>query len=266
MLKNVQVDYIIIDERNIEDHIENFIHQVKKLVHDRYVPIILMTRNLKKSYETQVKAFGVDNVLREPLDKKEILSVLKSENQATKIQNKVKNLARGIASFSSSQSLDLKHRLMLNNKASEQVKNLLKEKQTLTLLMIEIDQYHNLILQYGESAGAPIVAAIENLINSERRPQDVLIALGGGKWILMLPKTSKQVGLLQAEEIRKAVDRTEFPLYEETTHLTASIGLTEQQFNAEEEQQSVEKFNRSLKLATGYAILAKQSGNQIITE
>ena len=266
LLRNVQVDYIIIDERVIEASLESLAKEIKTITGDRYIPIIIMTRNLKKSYETQLKSIGISGIIREPLEKKEILSVLGSQNQKTVIQNKVRGLSALISPLNSNVSLELKHRLALNNKASEQLKKIVQEKQTITLLMIEIDEYPPLILQNGEAAGPPILKSAEMLLDAQRRPQDVLISLGGGKWILILPKTSKQVGIMVAEDIQKTIQMSTFLVYEEAIKLSVSIGLTEQNINSVEEAKSLQQLNRSISLATGYAIKARLTDSHIVTE
>jgi diguanylate cyclase (GGDEF)-like protein len=266
LLRNVQVDYIIIDERVVDSSLEVISKEIKAITRDRYIPIIIMTRNLKKSYETQLKSIGISGIIREPLEKKEILTVLGSQNQKTMIQNKVKGLSALISPLNSSVTLELKHRLAFNNKASEQLKKIVQEKQTITLLMIELDDYPSLILQNGEAISPPILKAAQELLEAQRRPQDVLISLGGAKWILILPKTSKQVGIMLAEDIRLAIQKHPFTVYEEPIKLSASIGLTEQNINSTQEEKSLQQLNRSISLATGYAIKARLTDSHIVTE
>ena len=265
MLSSIPVDYLVIDERIIEDDIDGFLKEISKVNSDKKVSIILMTRTLKKSFDAHVKNLGVDVVIREPLDRDSVLKAIKSNNPKDRIKNKVKGLATSIGFKSNNKDLELKHRLLLNRHAQEKVKTLLNEKGTLTLLMVELDQFHKLVSQYGEPISDPIIQSFEKGVQVQLRPQDVFISLGGAKCIVLLPKTSKTVGHLLAEEIQKEIASKNFPIYDDWIKLTASIGLVEQK-QTDQDQSSMDQFNHSLSLAVGYTILAKQKGNQIISE
>ncbi len=265
MISNIPIDYLIIDERTIEDDIDGFLTQLSKINAEKKTSIILMTRTLKKSFDMRVKNLGVDVVIREPIDKESLLKTIKSNNPNDRIKNKVKRLINTIGFRQTDRDLDIKHRLLFNRQAQEKVQSLLKEKGTLTLLMVELDQFHKLVNQYGESISDPIIQSLEKCIQVHLRQQDLFISLGGAKLIVLMPKTSKTVGILIAEEIQKEIASTNFPIYDDWIKLTASIGVVEQR-QSDQEQTSIAQFNHSLSLALGYAILAKEKGNQIISE
>jgi diguanylate cyclase (GGDEF)-like protein len=264
MLRSINVDYLIIDERVIETEMDQFLKTLEEFNKEKKTAVIMMTTNLKKSFDTHVKKLGADAVIREPLEKENLIQTLKSCNPKDRVKNKVQGVVQQIAFGPLHKDLDIKQRLALNNHAQEQIRTILQEKGTLTLLMIEIDQFPSLILENGEGINDEFNNHLQKLVCRHTRQQDIYIPLGAAKSIIILPKTSKSVAHIIAEEIQKEIQTEKFPIYDEWATVTASIGLVEQK-HIEDESDSFKEFSHSLTLAIGYTILAKQKGNQIIS-
>jgi len=265
MLRSIQVDYLIIDERVIEENTISFLTQIKTIKEDKPFSILLFTSNLKKSHEQEMKKVGVDQLLREPIDKKLLLNAIKQANPKDRIKNKISSLAKSIGVPNQTKELEIKHRLLLNPHAQLLVKKILKEKGNLFLLLVELDQFFAIAGQYGETTLKSITSLFEKIVERHVRPQDGFFSLGGGKAVVICPKTSKSVALLIAEEIQKEIQLEKFPVDSTWLHLTSSIGIVEQKY-VEDETKSFEEFTHTLNLAIGVAIQAKEKGNQIKLE
>lgn len=264
MVKAVPIDYLIIDERMIEDKSKDFLEKIQSYKKKKPFSTILMTRNLKKSFDEEMKKLGVDRLLREPIDEKTLIEVISKSNPKNKIKTKIGSLAKSIGFSLKNKNMDSKQRLFLNQEAQKKIRALLQEKGALTLLMIELDQYQQFIKQHGDQHREKIIELFEELIKSHCRPQDSFISLGSANCVILLPKTSKNVGEILAEEIRKNLQTTTFPI-QKSTNFTVSIGIVEQKFH-EDETKSLEEFKHSMDLALGYTILAKQTGNKICSQ
>lgn len=266
MLSSIPVDFAIIDERVIEKNTDEFLKDIQALNKEKKITILLLTRNLKKSFDAHVKTLGVDVVIREPLDKNELIKSLSQNHHKDRLKNLVSGIAlKQLPDVKGSSELGIHQRLQLNHQAQNLIKKTLQEKGTLTLLMIEVDQLKQQIIKYGTSIQDPILSAIEEKIKKFCRAQDLLISLGGGKFILLLPKTSKTVGQLLAEDIQQEIKQHPLTISSHTLSFTVSIGIAEQAHVADETQ-SLKQFQHALTLAISYAILAKEKGNQIISE
>lgn len=266
MLSSVPVDFVIIDERVIEKLIDDFLKEVQKINQDKKITILLLTRNLKKSFDAHVKTLGVDFVIREPIDKALLIKAVSKSHKQERLKTLVSGIAlKQIPDVQTASELGIHQRLQLNHQAQTLIKKTLSEKGALTLLMIEIDKLKQQTQAHGDKVEDPIIQAIEQKIKKYCRNQDLLIALGAGKFVLLLPKTSKAVGKHLAEEIQHEIHQHPLILSNITIHLTVSIGIAEQAHIADETQ-SMKQFHHALTKAISYTIIAKEKGNQIISE
>ncbi len=261
LLRQLRIDYLIIDERVLPSSSKEFFSQVEAINQKKETAVILMTKNLKKKFDQEMKKMGVAALIREPLEKENIIKVLRQQDPKNQLKNKIEPLALQISSIPPSSSSFIKHRFFLNIEAQKTIEELLKTKGTLTLLMIELDQ----IDQLDHSVLLLVTTWLEKMIKRYLRPQDKLLILGQGKSIMLLPKTSKTVGFLIAEEIQDSIKNQSFSDGSRVYPVTVSIGLVEQKFQ-DHPKKFLERFNRCLSLAIGYAALAKEQGNQIISE
>ncbi|WP_422648610.1 Diguanylate cyclase [Cupriavidus sp. H18C1] len=101
-----------------------------------------------------------------------------------------------------------------------------RERQPLSLLMLDVDHFKQFNDQYGHMAGDDALAAVGSCIQQQiRRPGDYAGRYGGEEFAVLLPGTDAAGAALIAENIRKAVERLHLahagsPL----GNLTVSIG------------------------------------------
>ena len=260
MLSNLKIDLLIIDEKLIGDELESFLKEVRKMEEYRALPIFLISRSLKKSYFREVQEMGIAAMIREPLDKENVLSALKTHSPRKVMETKVSLLASRIARPIESPELQFKHRFLLNDKASAEIRAILKEKQSLSIAMIELDNYSDL-------ASGAILDNVDPKIAAMLRPQDVMIPLGGGKYMIILPKTSKNAALSLAEEIQSMIELLCIKTEDQTINISASIGVACRNIDEEQDtSQAMRQLSRLVNLAKSFAIESKHSGGEVISE
>lgn len=101
--------------------------------------------------------------------------------------------------------------------------------QSLSVVMLDIDQFKRVNDQYGHLAGDQVLIALANLWKGLVRRSDLLARFGGDEFCLMLPNTTLAQASMIAEKIRAAtagrallLERGEQPT---EIPLTVSIGL-----------------------------------------
>ncbi|MDN3505519.1 MAG: diguanylate cyclase [Rhabdochlamydiaceae bacterium] len=267
MLNNLSVDFLIFDEKLVKGEVELFLTEVTSSTGYDRLPIIMISRNLKKQYFRDLNEVGLSGMLREPLDETEVFITLKKCDRRHQMEAKISMIATRIPKQSHNPEIEFKHRFLLNDKASKKIKSTLEKKQSLSLLMMEIDQFHVTTNGYEDSITEELLDTIEEKLTMELRPQDILIPLGGGKFMIILPKTSKTAARILAETVQSTIELEAFSLDGEYFHLTVSMGIASRKI--EEMQASgapMVQLNRLVALATGYVIESKHSGGQIIAE
>lgn len=244
-LDSIPVDVVIIDERVIDRDIEGFMRQVQHKQQGS-LPVILISSNLKKSFDDQMKSLGVVAILRDPLTKEMILTSLKGANRKDLLKHKVSGLLKSrLPEPKAVGQLSIHQRILLNPKAQEMIKKLLADKSRIALVMVE-----------GTVANPQEDSKMGAIIAKHCRIQDVMIPLGGGKCVWLMPKTSLAVAKHLAEEIQADI-RSEMGQ-------EVAIGISLQDYVLDESV-AYKHFQHALTKAISFAILAKQKNDKLMS-
>jgi diguanylate cyclase (GGDEF)-like protein len=99
---------------------------------------------------------------------------------------------------------------------------------SLSILMIDLDDFKTINDTYGHIVGDKALKAIARMIVESIRASDIPGRYGGEEFLVILPETTSQHALIAAERIRNKVDSFKFeaqPGSKKTTHITISIGV-----------------------------------------
>lgn len=102
-----------------------------------------------------------------------------------------------------------------------------RKKYNLSVLMLDVDNFKSYNDNYGHPAGDHSLQRIAKIMKENlHRPADYLGRYGGEEFIVILPETDIEGGLLIAENLRKAVESLKIP-HEKSNYgsVTISIGI-----------------------------------------
>jgi diguanylate cyclase (GGDEF)-like protein len=130
--------------------------------------------------------------------------------------------------------------------------------ETLSCLMIDVDDFKKINDTYGHPAGDLILRQIGRLLQRSLRITDFIARYGGEEFTVLLPRTNSAGAFRVAENLRSAFMSHEFSLPTTSIHLTVSIGVACcSNFGNQNSQQMIA-------LADGALYRAKRSGkNQV---
>lgn len=100
-----------------------------------------------------------------------------------------------------------------------------REKQLVSLMLLDIDSLKQVNDKYGHNAGDSLLIAFGNAISEKLRPYDFLGRYGGDEFIICLPNTNVEVALEIAERLREHIESSEFNYEGMQMKMTASIGI-----------------------------------------
>jgi len=107
-----------------------------------------------------------------------------------------------------------------------EIKRCQRFKRSLSLLMIDIDYFKKFNDRYGHLAGDECLKEFVRAVNAKIREVDFFARFGGEEFVLILPSTSKEDGVVVAEKIIALVRQHEFRAGAgKMERLTTSIGL-----------------------------------------
>jgi diguanylate cyclase (GGDEF)-like protein len=132
--------------------------------------------------------------------------------------------------------------------------------RTLSLLMLDIDDFKAFNDSYGHPAGDKVLQKVSGIIRENLRAMDVAARYGGEEFVVVLPETDADGAAAAAERIRAGVG--EYPFVGAAgmpaVHKTVSIGVASYPAHAPSQARLVELADRAM-----YA--AKRSGKNRVT-
>ncbi len=110
---------------------------------------------------------------------------------------------------------------------NEEHQRWLRHSQPLTYTIWDIDHFKRINDQYGHEAGDRLLRAVAEILNRGKRAEDFLARIGGEEFVLLLPMTTRDAGLIVANKLRVAIEETPFRHKRQPEGITISCGLTE---------------------------------------
>lgn len=134
-----------------------------------------------------------------------------------------------------------------------------KAKNTLSVIMLDIDHFKNVNDTYGHAAGDEVLKNAARVFTSQIREMDVLARYGGEEFIIGLPGANEKEALKFAERIRSEIEKINVNYEDKIIKVTISLGVAELNVDSNENSESLEK------RADKALYKAKNSGrNQVI--
>jgi diguanylate cyclase (GGDEF)-like protein len=111
-------------------------------------------------------------------------------------------------------------RRVVRQRCEEEIERALRTRGSLSLLMIDVDEFKTINDNFGHVVGDRVLATIGGILRDHVRPFDVVSRLGGDEFAVLLPETDTTGAVQVAERVfRDLAPRTEVPV-------TLSIGVS----------------------------------------
>ena len=98
--------------------------------------------------------------------------------------------------------------------------------RNLALLMVDLDNFKHINDTYGHQWGDRVLAKVADQLHSKTRLSDLVCRFGGEEFVIILPETGLQEGLLVANRIREEIKQGSFQTETASFTVTASIGVS----------------------------------------
>ena len=167
------------------------------------------------------------------------------DQQLTETQRQLQKMASKIQVMES-ESKDLKDKLQVahdkalrdpltglpNRRAYEEqlateVARWRRYKTPLTMIVWDVDHFKKINDNYGHKAGDKTLLLITSLLSKNCRLTDFVARFGGEEFVMLLPDTSKESGLILAEKIRTIIEKSGFNAGGKAISVTISCGITQ---------------------------------------
>ena len=215
----------------------------------RDIPVIFIT--VKTDEDSIVAAYdlGGADYITKPFLAREVLSRVKKELKFQEMMQELALLA------STDPMTRLYNRRYFSRIARHALALAKREKESLSVIMLDIDHFKYINDTYGHQVGDQVIILLAETITEQLRQSDFAARFGGEEFVILLPSTSLASARGIAEKLRKTVETLTYKSAEGIAiHFTISLGVSTVDILTED---SVEP---ALKRADDAMYLAKESG------
>ena len=211
------------------------------------IPVIFITAKDDEASIEKAYKVGGDDYVRKPFLPKELLARVKKE---LKLQDMMKELQL----LASTDPMTKLYNRRYFSKVSQQIIHLAqRDRQDLSVIMLDIDKFKNINDTYGHDIGDTIIINLADQLLNTQRKSDISCRYGGEEFTVLLPNTSIESAATVAETIRKNIENLTVDLQSKHIDFTVSIGVS----SLHDDEEDLEK---ALKRADEALYKAKESG------
>jgi len=213
------------------------------------IPIIFITgktdeESIEKAYE-----LGGSDYVTKPFLPLELKARVKKELTIQDMMHDLKRLA------STDPMTKLYNRGYFSNMSQHFLDLAKREKQNLSVIMLDIDKFKNVNDTYGHQIGDKVIIYLASELMQNQRKTDISCRYGGEEFVMLLQNTAKEVAVEVAQKIRKKIEAHSITLdSNEELKFTVSLGVSDVDI---ENDINIEK---ALKRADDALYNAKESG------
>lgn len=133
------------------------------------------------------------------------------------------------------------------DRLKEECKRSVRQNESLSLLMLDIDYFKNYNDKFGHTAGDIVLRNLsQNISSSLEEYTPIISRFGGEEFCIILPRISKNKACTIAEQLRARIENTKIILRRQKTQITVSIGVSSCPADASEEEQLIYKADRAM--------------------
>jgi len=153
----------------------------------------------------------------------------------------------------------VRNRRYFDKKLPTEYRRSFREKNWISLLMMDIDHFKQFNDTHGHQAGDKVLQEVAKAVEQVvKRPSDAVSRYGGEEFAILLPNTDTEGAALVAERVRSCVEDLEIEWQGEILKVTTSIGL------AGCIPASRDEFELLTKQADNYLYVAKEQGRNCV--
>lgn len=239
----VEIDLILMDIVMPEINGIEACQSVKKRDWLVDVPVIMVTSRTDKNDLQLAFSSGAMDYIKKPLDNVELLARVRSalklkhetarrkarELELLEVTRQLQAANERLQNLSFIDGLTgIPNRRNFDQRLQQELKRSIREKNSLSLILLDIDYFKAFNDTYGHLKGDDcLITVASTLVKTLRRPADFPARYGGEEFSVVLPNTDDIGAAIIAEELRASVERENIEHINSlcADHVTISIGV-----------------------------------------
>jgi diguanylate cyclase (GGDEF)-like protein len=192
----------------------------------QYTFILLLTSKDDKGDVVEGMESGADDYIAKPVDMHELQARLRAGRRIIELQEKLLAAQEELRIQATRDFLTgIWNRAALMEHAIREFGRAERESATTTVLMCDIDDFKSINDTHGHQAGDEVLKEVAERIGESLRSYDILGRYGGEEFMLVLPNTDQEGGLVVAQRICDSVSTKSLEIPGERLSCSLSIGM-----------------------------------------
>ena len=183
---------------------------LRKTIEGGRAPVVVVC--LKGNEHTAVdalKAGAYDYIPKDSLNSSNLISALRSANEKWKLLKQDERHQEKLTHQATHDALtDLLMRNALFDRLEGEIQRTRRYDRPLTIFMADIDHFKQINDTHGHVAGDAVLRSIASTLKKNVRGSDFIGRYGGEEFLIVLPETALDPGIILAEKVRQQVART----------------------------------------------------------
>jgi len=199
--------------------------EVRKLHHQPYIYLILLTARGYKEHLIEGLEAGADEYLTKPFDPYELKARLRAGARIVELQDSLIQAREALREQAMHDSLTLllNRRATLDFLLSELVRAKRKH-HPLSVMMVDIDFFKSVNDRFGHLGGDEVLCEVARRLRNSARTYDLVGRFGGEEFLIVAPGCGTAESLIQAERLRAVVCSQPITLKDLPVTVTISVG------------------------------------------
>ena len=207
------IDMVILDVNMAEMDGFETCEKMREMLQDRWIPIIFLSANTDtEHYERGITA-GADDYLLKPANPVTLRAKINAMARLADINAKLEEAYAELERTTLIDSLtQVTTRKGFFDHAELCVKNTNRERDPLSILMLDVDYFKPFNDNYGHVKGDEVLRAVAKAVDDKaKRPLDMLARYGGEEFVAVLPNTAIEGAMRTARKMCLAVADLKIP-------------------------------------------------------
>jgi len=192
-----------------------------------FIPIILVTARDTTQDKVAGLDAGADDYLTKPVNFAELEARVRSMLRIKRLQDELEEKNRELERLSISDGLTgLYNHRHIHGLLQEEFERARRTGDRLTVAMFDLDRFKAVNDTYGHQAGDRVLEQFAAILRQTAREIDRIGRYGGEEFLVVLPETGIEDGVVFVERVRREVSRRRFSIGDnQTIKMTVSCGI-----------------------------------------
>jgi len=192
------------------------------------IPVIIITgANDSEATKARASQAGATDFIGKPFDSVHLLARTQAHASAHAVTHALQQETFSLEEKVTTDPLSgLPNEISFMERGYQQLSYAIRHKTALSIFLVEIDNYPELVRQYGKAINEPVIRSVAGTLHAEARQEDMVARTGTARFGLLLPAMNMAGIHNFSERLNRSISTSPVKQGEDRINLTVSIGVS----------------------------------------